>query len=648
MINSGVEKILSDETSKISQRLKQTGDLLVGGARKQVSGYKEKFKSLEGVYDAFLQKILRPYPSSDLDTNFIDSFFGKYKLNLVGIDGTLHKQEVFDLVVFYAGAYSAFAQIDISNSGKFDLTYDENYLERGIGISSVVPIFINEIPFADQTILSRDENGEIDISHTFNDSKIIDNSAYADYMMGLAEFYLAYKLVSKENPIDIVLLDRICSAEMSSFYYETSDARINLDKECGLIGEIVDGRKFTKTEWIHARRLFGEISLGTPPGRGEYLLPRIIVELMNEGSNGLTREELHQRLGLTSESRKIRMDEELGTGIKGKRDAEGVIVRDRQRFILKPEYRNLFERLEKLLTQTCERVFSEDPNISYDERFKIGERWLTTNDLAFLSLISLLFLMRHSWSKNILLIGVAKDTSARDLKRQLLPVLNHCRIFSGGFGDKAQDTPDTDRMLLQWVSLKEREKLKVPWSTWEYDTAFKTIVPHLQRKPGLVSGARRNQISLEKTFVKAYFQLCQAISDPRLRSNVLLYDRLAYPNFDLKESHLITLNHDYQNDPNAPEPVEVIFYQTEENPIQTFIMCLFRRMTSKSIPELFGHLKPLYVADKVAKYYCNQFQGLVSSATNWLINRHELREFLFYLSSFRERRTSIEQSRRIS
>ena len=639
---------MCDDTSNISRRLKQTGDLLLGGAKKQVTGYKDKFEALEGVYDSFLYKILRHYPSIEFDTKFIDSFFGKRSLSLVGIDGTLHKQEVFDLVLFFAGAYSAFVQIDVLDSGNFELTYDENYLDRGIGLSSVVPIYINEIPLADQTILIRDEEGRIDISHTYSDSRILDNSAYADYMMGLSEFYLAYQLVSKENPVDIVLLDRICSSEMSSFYYETSDARIDLDKECGLIGEMIDGRRFTKTEWIHARRLFGEFALGTPPGRGEYLLPRIIIELMNEGSSGLTREELHQRLGLTSESRKIRMDEELGVGIKGKRDAEGVIVRDKQQFILKPEYRDLFERLESLLTQTCERLFSEDPNIPYDERFKIGERWLTTNDLSFLSLISLLFLMRYCWSKRILLVGVAKDTSARDLKRQLLPVLNHTGVFSGNFGDKGQDAPDTDRMLLQWVSLKERERLKVPWATWEYDTAFKTIVPHLERKPGLVSGARRNQISLEKTFIKSYFQLCQASSDPRLRSNVLLYDRLVYPDFDLKEKQLITLNHDYQNNTNEPEPVEVILYQSKENPIQEFIIRLFRSMTSGSIPELFGHLKPLYVADKVAKYYCNQFQGLVSSASSWLINRPELREFLFYLSSFRERRTSVEQSRRIS
>ncbi|MCK5265953.1 MAG: hypothetical protein KAR03_10130, partial [Candidatus Thorarchaeota archaeon] len=69
---------------------------------------------------------------------------------------------------------------------------------------------------------------------------------------------------------------------------------------------------------------------------------------------------------------------------------------------------------------------------------------------------------------------------------------------------------------------------------------------------------------------------------------------------------------------------------------------------SMSIPELFGHLKPLFVADKIAKYHFTQIQGMVESTGNWLINRPDLREFLFYLSSFRERRSSHEQSRRTS
>ena len=248
--------------------------------------------------------------------------------------------------------------------------------------------------------------------------------------------------------------------------------------------------------------------------------------------------------------------------------------------------------------------------------------------------------------KRILLLGVAKDTSARDLKRQVLPVLNYVGRFRGGFTDRREDTPDTDRMILQWISLHEREKLKVPWATTEYDTAFKTIVPHLEREPGLVSGARRNQVSLEKTFLKSYFQLCQAGSEPKLRSNVLLYDRLVYAEFDDKPANTVKLKHDYENRPDFPEPLDVLFFEGQKNPIQAFIMPLFKAMTSMSIPELFGHLKPLYVADKVAKYHFTQVSGMVESTGNWLMNRPDLREFLFYLSSFRERRSSHEQSRR--
>ena len=384
------------------------------------------------------------------------------------------------------------------------------------------------------------------------------------------------------------------------------------------------------------------MELGTPPARGEYLLPRIMAELSAERS-GLTRDELSTRISIDSEPRRERLDKELESAIRGKGASKGIVVRKGKHFSLRPEYRDLRRRLETLVVETCERLFSEDSSISYDERFKVDKRWLTTNDLSFLALASLYLTIEKSWQNKTLLIGVAKDTSARDLKRQVIPVLNHLSITDKGFIGEQGDTPDTDRMILQWVSLQERDRLKPPWATIEYDTAFKTIVPHFERKPGIVSGARRNQISLEKTFVKAYFQLCEAKSNPRLRSNVLLYDRLVYPGFDDLESTLLNLKHDYES---MLEPIEAVFYYGVENPIQSFTIALFKAMTSASIPELFGHLKPLFIADKVAKYNFSQFKNMVESAGSWLINRPELREFLFYLSTFRERRSDVEQSRR--
>ncbi len=637
---------MDDDSSFIGRRLKQTGGLLLGGAKKQVSDWRGKFESLKGVYGEFLSKLLMSYESSKFDPQFVDKFFGKRNLRFAGIDGTVLKYDVFDLLIFFAGAYPAFGNIEIDDNGDSTITYDEHFLEHGIGISSVLPVYISEVPQIDQTLLIRSEDGGIEQSISYSDSWVVDNSAFADYMMGLSEFYIGYKLVSSENPVDILLHDRVFSSEVASFYAETSDFRLNLEHECGLIGHKIDGRPFTKTEWIFARRIFGNKEMGTPPARGEFLLPRIIFELMHAEGNSLTREELIENMGLDNEFRESRLDKELKNAIRGIREAEGVIVRQKDHFVLKPQFRDLKDRMRKLVDEVCGRIFSPDPEVTYEDRFKVDNRWLTTNDLAFLSLMSLYLTVEKCWEDNILLVGVAKDTSARDLKRQVLPVLNYVGRFNGGFTDKREDTPDTDRMILQWVSLQERNSLKVPWATVEYDTAFKTIVPHLEKAPGLVSGARRNQISLEKTFLKSYFQLCQAKSEPKLRSNVLLYDRLVYPEFENKPSNIVTLKHDYESRPDFPEPAEVIFYEGQENQIQSFILPLFKAMTSMSIPELFGHLKPLFIADKVAKYHFGHVKGMVESAGNWLMNRPDLREFLFYLSSFRERRSSHEQSRR--
>ncbi len=637
-----------EDSSFIGRRLKQTGDLLLGGAKKQVGEYRSKFEGLKGTYDKFLSKLLISYSGAKFDLPFVDEFFGKRRLTFAGIDGTVLKHDVFDLVVFFAGAYSAYGEVEIMNSGEAKITYDEKYLDRGIGVSSVLPVYINEVPLIDQTLLIRGDDGQVDNSITFTDAWVVDNAAFADFLMGLSEFYLGYKLVNSEKPVDILLLDRIFSSEIASFYAETSDFRLSLDHECGLIGHKIDGNPFTKTEWVYARKLFGNLEFGTPPGRGEFLLSRVIMELAQNPGNSLTREDIAQRLGLTDEFHLSRLDKELEKGIRGSGEAKGVIIRKGKHFVLKPQFRDMRERLRKLVEEVCERMFSIDPNVSYEERFKIDGRWITTNDLAFLSLASLYMTIEKCWNNRTLLIGVAKDTSARDLKRQVLPVLNHVGRFEGGFGDKGQDTPDTDRMILQWISLHEKDRLRVPWASVEYDTAFKTIIPHFDRKPGLVSGARRNQISLEKTFAKSYFQLCQAASDPKLRSNVLLYDRLIYPEFDKGPDRLTTLPHEYENRPDSPEPVEVVFYEGVDNPVQSFIISLFEGMTSMSIPELFGHLRLLYIADKVAKYYWSQFKGMVESTGVWLINRSDLREFLFYLSSFRERRSSIEQSRKYS
>jgi len=208
--------------------------------------------------------------------------------------------------------------------------------------------------------------------------------------------------------------------------------------------------------------------------------------------------------------------------------------------------------------------------------------------------------------------------------------------------------PNPDRMILQSASIQNAEKIAPPWSLIEYDSAFRTMQPDKQNRRSFISGAIRNKISLEKAFLKTYVQLSQAKSDPMLRSNVLLIDRLAYPEFDYKPESTIRFWNELSD--GTVEPVEALLYKDKSvnNELQNLIMVMLVAMAPTNIPEAFGHNKPLFVADKIAKWNYSQFRTVVDSTANWMMNNHKLRKFIFYMSTFRERRNQIEQARRDS
>jgi hypothetical protein len=170
--------------------------------------------------------------------------------------------------------------------------------------------------------------------------------------------------------------------------------------------------------------------------------------------------------------------------------------------------------------------------------------------------------------------------------------------------------------------------------------------PDVDRGQGYVSGVIKNKIGLEKAFLKTYVQLSQAKSDPLLRSNVLLIDRLAYAEFDQKQACCISLLNEKSD--GAQEPVDVLLYTDKSvpNKMQNLVMTMLVAMAPTNIPEAFGHNKPLFVADKIAKWNYSQFKSIADSTAGWILNNHKLRKFIFYMSTFRERRANIEQTRR--
>ena len=631
-------------SSFLSRRIKRTSELLRLGASDQVSEYAERFHSLRGLYD----RLLCDFMISDFDfgraCETAKDFFGSAKVRFAGIDGTMYSRSMFDLMIFFGGAYAVTGTVEFGKDGAPRVVYDSRFLERGAGVSSVVPMYISEVPDVDQTFFDLEEPGELSVSKPLVDETIISNATIANWIMSFAEYYLAYKLITDpEKDIRILLMDRTLSGERGSLLYDTSKREL-WEKKGSLIGFEVDGVPVDVNDLAYGRHCIRHSVLGLPPARADYLRYAVIYLIEERGP--LSLQEICEGLGITDDKRVKRVRKYLESSVK-----EGYLREEASRYLMEPRYLDAWERLKKVVRMLGDRFFYEDEEGKLaSNRMKImkdgTEHWLTTLDIAFLTLFCLEMIIEECWKRRVLFIGLTKDTAARDFKRQLIPILQNEGLLRGSLtAEEFEELPNTDRMILQSISLFNPEHVKVPWSLVEYDSAFKTMIPDREGRAGYVSGARRNRISLEKTFLKSYVQLSQAASEPRLRSNVLLTDRLVYPEFDFSEESAIQFWNEFGG---AKEPVEAILFRDRRvrNRLQNLIMVVLKAMTSPSIPEAFGHNKPLFAADKVAKWHYRSFARVAESVGKWILNNHKLRDFVFYMSTFRERRARIEAARR--
>ncbi len=631
--------------SALSSTIRRTSDVLRVGASSQVLDYEQRFNSLKNLYDDLLAQFIRTQFDGERTYDTAREFFGAPTVQFAAVDGTMYSRPLFDLIIFFGGAYASTGSITFDSQNKPRVRYDQKTLSQAAGISSVVPIYVNEIPEIDQTFFETEESAEINVNRPLTDQSIIINATISNWIMTFAEFYLAYKLVTEPcQKIQIMLLDRSLSIERASLIYDTGKRELWKTRS-SLIGYSVDDYEpFDINDLTIARQCVCNEAIGLPPARGDYLGHAIIQLLKTKGS--LTGEQIFSDLGINDEKRGKRALRQ----IKRFLEAEILIQQD-EKLLLNSKYRNVLERVRKLVTSLGERFFfTNTPAIKTSSVMKIvkdgKERWLTTVDVAFLTLFTLQMLMEECWKRHVLLIGMTKDTAARDFKRQLIPILHNAGQLEKPISTVAFDKlPNTDRMILQSTSVLNPGKIKPPWSLIEYDSAFRTMIPDTEARKGHVSGAIKNRIGLERTFVKTYIQLSEAKSDPNLRSNVLLIDRLVFPEYDCRTGNLMDFWNEFGG---AKEPLQVILFRNKDmqNRLQDVTMTILTAMAPSSIPEAFGHNKPLFIADKIAKWNYSQFRFVVDTTADWILNNHKLRKFIFYMSTFRERRASVEATRR--
>ncbi|MGD0550412.1 MAG: hypothetical protein ABSA81_07715 [Candidatus Bathyarchaeia archaeon] len=626
------------ETSFLSNQLKRAGHFLRAGALDRISDYNQRFSSASDVYDALLSNLIIQDFSAERARETALKLFGSERVKFAAVDGTEYARNMFDLIIFFGGAYVSFGTVTFHKGVKPSVEHAGKLLEHGRGISSCVPLYVNEVSDVDSMI------DMIGGKKPLDDKAIFDNSRIADWIMAFSEFYLAYRLIIDED-VRILLMDRTLSGEHSALLSDTAHGQ-RLREKSGLCGFDLDDQPVRMEEMIYCRHRFVNRALDLPPPRGDYLRPRLLYEL--ETATSLTLDELCGRLHLEHADCKRRAKKILD----GLQKAE-LVQSTGSSYALKEEYRNSWERMKKLTCTIGDRLFLDQPLTEWPNPMMITKAgkptWLTTVDMAFLTLFCLNMIIEECWKRPVLLIGLTKDTAARDFQRQVVKICSREHMWKLDLSSEAlENIPRTDRMFLQSASVHNWDKLSVPWALVEYDTAFKTMVPELRndkmpRRDGFVSGAVQNRVNSERLFLKSYVQLAQAEQDPKLRSNVLLTDRLVYPEFDL--DHVCELSHEYGG---VEEKVKPILFSNKEarNDIQNLVMVMLAAMTSTSIPEAFGHNVPLFIADNVAKWHTREFTRIVETTRDWIMTNHDLREFVFYMSTFRERRAEFESTRR--
>ncbi len=630
--------------SSLSDALKRTSNVLRFGASKQVMDYEQRFSSLKNIYEGLLTNLIKTNFNIRKACRTAKEFFEASNVRFAGIDGTMYSRPFFDLVIFFGGAYASTGKI-IFLEDEIKVEYDEKTVQQGAGISSVVPVYVNEIPDIDQTFFDTQEPEEISLNKPLVDEAIISNATIANWIMTFAEHYLAYKLATDPNQnVRVIFLDRSLSIERASLLYDTSKREF-WEAKSSIVGYEIDGEPIDLNDLTIARQYVCNESLGLPPPRADYLRYAIIDLVRQKGV--VTEKQILTKFSITTEKRIKRVKRCLNHLTQ-----RGILNEKNENYFLNLKYERTWKRIKKLVVSLGDRLFfAETPEDRTSSLLKIvkkgKEHWLTTLDIAFLTLFTLQMLIEESWKKHVLLIGITKDTAARDFKRQLIPIMHNEGLLETGISqEEFEKLPNTDRMILQSASIFNPQKIKPPWSLIGYDSAFRTLVPDKQKRKGYVSGAIKNKISLEKVFLKTYVQLSQARTDPLLRSNVLLIDRLVYPEYDYKPENIVEFWNELSD--GTKEPVEVILYMNKDipNPLQNLTMAILTAMAPSSIPEAFGHNKPLFIADKIAKWNYGQFKRIVDTTAHWILNNHKLRKFIFYMSTFRERRAAIEAARR--
>lgn len=509
--------------------------------------------------------------------------------------------ERLQMILFYANATAYSCPFTVGEHVRFDL--DSVYRESKLAASAAVPLWVEDL----SSVFSNEPEVDLELEHSM---ERIPNS-----FMTLGELYLAYQACEKSR---VLFLDRPVSGTFSTL---SRDAR-NLMRR----GE----SKLTK--WSKEARaslldIYLAANIGSPamslPSRQRYL-PLVVLRRLMQGPATIS--SLAAQTGASEAAvgraakRLVKVDSQFRNELFG--DWAG------DRLALREGVAAYWERVLKLALSYAGEVFGRRKHplaLNNDE-------YLTILDVNTIALVMLEAVYSRARETSTLVVGIAKDTTATDIARSVLPYAS-----SRGFVTLSSPPPmlKSDRAFLAILS-SENPTIETPWRTMSYDSSFSTIV----EINGELRSARK-VVSREQLFARSYFQLRTLRSDPAIRSQVFLFDRFFDEAYDGKQVRRFRVR-----ERAGETSVDGYFEGRDGSELSNLALHILSMNDNPEVFEAFGHNQLLYLADKAVKAEVRMMTSSLRGVADLRVGGVSSRRKIFGLvTPYRQQRAEAEHAR---
>ena len=607
--------ITESNSNRIFNLESRTIEQVQNSTRFLLNSFQEKVAELK-LCGADIKQVLRFGVDYGAACSTAKEFFGSDRVEYIAIDGTDSIDQRLDLLVFYVGAFG------YSGSARFlenEVVIDEPRSMKGeLSISAAVPLSEED---AAEVFGQKTESGlEIDVKRL------------PGALMHLAEYYLAYKAAVTDDTVKIVLLDRTLAGDVGHHSWATREL---VQHHLSILEGMETPYGVVENFDLQlCRILLPNDDLKIPAPRSHLLKYAAVAHILD--GKQLNIGQVIAGLG-ANQNRMERLRMHFG-----ELENEYNIFEQVFNYKLKDKVSKYWDRVLAAAIAVADHIF--DPRDKHPLRFrkKAEEYWITADDIDFITLIFAYALTRKAWTTNLLLIGLIKDTGARELVKTVIPLLK----MSGKLKlEHSFPHFDSDKMLLQTNSVVNAEYTPTPWHSVETDAAFKTMSPvedaSMPKGKARVNGSFKNIIYPERSYVKAYIQLWSSEKNPAVRSHVFSYDRPAYPTYDHWDEILL-----YNMDSKVDEKISPIIHFDRGSEMTNLSMAILYMMSKEVVPEAIGHNYPLFLADKKAKTILSQHRQAYLGAVALEMNRSDLDQEVLFSNRFRDYRAKIEAQRK--